>query len=165
MSCLSTTNGFSYLTSSPLRYASITYEDFLASAIASIAIEILSLPQSPPANTPGMLVINVSGSYAIAFFLVLSRPSNIPASTACPIARIIVSISRYSNLPSTGTGLLLPDASGSPSSITCSLTCLTWPFSSVITSAGFVRFLNITPSSSASTISTISAGISSLVPL
>ena len=30
---------------------------FLASAMASMAMEILSFPQSPPANTPGMLVM------------------------------------------------------------------------------------------------------------
>ena len=56
-------------------------DTFFASAIASTAIEILSLPQSPPANTPGMLVMKVSGSYAIAPFLVLSQ-SKIEASTA-----------------------------------------------------------------------------------
>ena len=102
---------------SPSRYESITSDAFFASAIASTAIEILSLPQSPPANTPGILVINVSGSYAIAFFLVLSQ-SNMLASTAWPIACIIVSTAIVSVLPSTGTGLLLPDSSGSPSSIT-----------------------------------------------
>ena len=139
-------------------------ETFLASAMASTAMEILSFPQSPPANTPGMEVMNVSLSYAIAPFLVLSQ-SNTDASTAWPIARITVSRGIVSVLPSIGTGLLLPDSSGSPSSMHWRTTSFTWPFSSLTISRGFVRFLKITPSSSASSISTMSAGISSLVLL
>jgi len=37
-------------------------KNVLRFVMASTAMEILSFPQSPPANTPGILVINVSGS-------------------------------------------------------------------------------------------------------
>ena len=78
-----------------------------------------------------------------------------------PMATITSSASRVSICPSTGTGLRLPDASGSPNSITCSLTCCTLPLSSPRYSMGLCRVRKRTPSSFACSTSSRRAGISS----
>ena len=83
----------------------------------STAMEILSLPQSPPQNTPGRLVRKVALSYRMPPFRVSRRPSRSVVSTFWPMARITVSTGRISVLPGTGLGERRPLSSGSPSSI------------------------------------------------
>ena len=136
---------------------------FFASAMDSTAMEILSLPQSPPQNTPGRLVRKVFLSYTTPPLRVSSRPGRPAVSTFWPIARMTVSTARVSVLPSTGLGARRPEASGSPSCITWRTISLTRPSGPALISSGLVRFLKMTPSSSASSISRRSAGISSLV--
>ena len=62
--------------------------------------------------------------------------------------------------PAIGTGRRRPEASGSPSSMRCSFTALTQPFSSPRISSGATRKWNSMPSSSAWAISSMRAGIS-----
>ena len=143
---------------SPSRYVIITWAALFASPIAAIAMSAPLFVASPIANTPSTLVLNVLSSAAIVPLLVSSMSSNPFGFTICPIALITQSTTRVSVTPSFGIGDLLPLASGSPSSITCSVIS-SWPFSSFLISIGFTSSLNTTPSSSASTISISSAGI------
>ena len=69
-------------------------------------------------------------------------------------------MSRVTVFPFTGTGLRLPLASGSPSSITWSTACLTAPFSSAMYSIGLWSVRNFIPSSFACFTSSSRAGIS-----
>ena len=64
-----------------------------------------------------------------------------------PIAITAISISSIYSEPSIGTGLLLPESSGSPSSIFISLVPLSHPFSSPTNSSGFASSKNSIPSS------------------
>ncbi len=137
---------------------------FLASPMALMAISAPLFITSPPAKIPGIFVANVDSSAAIVPFLVFSMASKPSRLDCCPIAPITRSTSSISNSPSIGTGLLLPLASSSPSSIFCNLILATLPSSAII-SSGATRNLKSTPSSLASRISISSAGISASVLL
>ena len=133
-----------------------------ASPMADTAMSAPLFVASPMAKTPSIFVLKVASSALIVPLEVSSSPSKPERSDFCPIAIITLSSSIFSNSPSTGTGFLLPLSSGSPSSMTCSLMPQTLPLSPRI-SSGLVRNLKVTPSSSASSISRLSAGISSRV--
>ena len=77
-----------------------------------------------------------------------------------PTATITWSVSTVRVLPSIGFGLLLPLASGSPSSITCSTALHTAPFLSAMYSIGLCRLRKFIPSSLACLTSSSLAGIS-----
>ena len=117
---------------------------------------------SPPAKTPSIEVARSSSVSIVPFFVLLSSgqlsaskgPGTVPKAT-------ITSSQGYMNsLPSTGTGLRRPEASGSPSSILMHSAPLTAPFSPR-KRTGLTRKTSFTPSSSACSISSLLAGISS----
>ena len=135
----------------------------LASPIAAIAISAPLLVASPTANTPSKFVAKVASSAAIVPLLVRVNSSSPSGFRICPIAEITTSTISVSVFPSTGTGDLLPLASGAPSSITCKVSSK--PPSTFLISIGFTSSLNSTPSPSASSISICSAGIWSFVLL
>ena len=75
---------------------------------------------SPPAKTPGIEVAKDALSTTIAFWRVVERPLSLsmrPRSMSCPMAEMAKSHGRSYSEPLTGTGLLRPLASGSPSSM------------------------------------------------
>ncbi len=78
-----------------------------------------------------------------------------------PSAMITASQSVWNSDPSIGTGLLLPEASGSPSSMRMQSMPFTQPFSSVVMRTGFVRRLKMMPSCFAWPTSSFLAGSSS----
>ncbi len=79
-----------------------------------------------------------------------------------PTAEMMVSTGTANSDPSTGTGRLRPDASGSPSAILRSVNVLrSFPEDAIET--GAQRYWMSTPSSSVSSISASEAGISSRV--
>ena len=92
-----------------------------------------------------------------------SRPSILLGTNGLgdtPTATITWSTSSVTVFPSTGTGLRRPEASGSPSSITCSTAALTAPFSSARYSMGLWSVRKLMPSSLACFTSSRRAGIS-----
>ncbi len=114
---------------------------------------------SPQAKTPLDEVVRTSGST-----LTTSSVSTLPSarnekSPFCPIAGITVSTAMVNSDPLTAMGRRRPLASGSPSSIFRHSRAVTLPFSAIILE-GLVRRWNFTPSSSASLISCLLAGIS-----
>ena len=120
---------------------------------------------SPPTKTSGWAVWKVVLS-AMATpprpVSTLEPSSRPPHSTLWPMAEMTVSALSVSNSPSTGTGLRLPLASGSPSCMTWSLSASALPsLPSICT--GAARNLNFTPSALASATSSASAGISASV--
>lgn len=78
-----------------------------------------------------------------------------------PTLTMARSISTVSVAPGMGTGLRRPEASGSPNSIFCKITCLTRPCSSARYSIGLCKVRNSIPSSLACFTSSRRAGISS----
>ncbi len=77
------------------------------------------------------------------------------------MAMTTVSTSKSHSEPSTGTGLRLPDSSGSPNSMRMSSICFTLFRSSPMNLTGLLRSLKSTPSSSAFSTSSWRAGSSS----
>ena len=152
--------------SSPLRYLSTLSAALLPPAQALIKASGL-VTTSPAAKIPFLEVMQDSVSITIVFFLVTSTPST-PSRTlksiAWPIAGTTISHSRKNSLPSIGIGLLLPDSSGSPNCILINSIPTTFPSFPTIF-VGLVKYINFTPSSSASSISSIFAGISLFVLL
>ena len=113
---------------------------------------------SPPAKTPGRLVVSVLGSTWIVLPLPMRTPKSSGVWGACPIAAIRVSNTSVNSLPLTGTGLCRPLSSGSPSFILIQVTFNLLLCLSIL--VGVTRYLMSIPSSSACSISAGSAGIS-----
>ena len=140
-----------------VRYLSITHAAFFPSAIAPITVSA-PLLKSPPPNTPARPVANVFSSASTDFHLVKhtfpSGESTQSMSDFWPIANITALASIVNSEPLTGSGLLLPEASGSPRSIFTHSIPVALPFLSVMTFVGFVRNAILMPSACASSIST-----------
>ena len=105
---------------------------------------------SPPAYTPSLDVLPVSSSATIHFLLLMSSPlvvEDISGLGEVPSDMITASNSITNSEPGISTGFLLPEASGSPSSILIHFIPVTLPLSSVRISVGLVRRSNIIPSS------------------
>ena len=122
---------------------------FLPAPIARITVAA-PLTASPPANTPLRVVCIVTSSAIKHLCLLASKPAvvlKINGFGEVPSDMITISTSRMKSEPAFSTGLLLHEASGSPSSISTHLMPLTQPFSSPKISLGFVKRRKITPSS------------------
>ena len=138
---------------------------FLPAAMASMAVAA-PVTMSPPAKTPGTLVVMASGStstvpHRVVFSSVLRvEPSRKSFSGCWPMAGKTQSASMSNSEPVTGTGRRRPLASGSPSSIRMQVTRCTRPCPSLWTATGLVSSSRRTPSFSMSSISAGWAGIS-----
>ena len=121
------------------RYSFIAPAAFLPCPMARITVAAPSTI-SPPAKTPFLLVLSVSSSATIFPHLFISISGvvlGIRGLDELPMAIIHVSIYSLYSLPLIGIGRLLPELSGSPSSILIHSTCFTQPFSSPIKLTGF----------------------------
>src|SRR6218665_4001484 len=119
--------------------------------------------QSPPANTPFQLVLywefTETFPYLFSSLLDVIRSSK----GVCPAALIIISQSMVKVSP-VSTGLLLPEASGSPNLILLQTKDFTFPFSEII-SFGAARYSRLQPSNFAISSSTSVQGFSFSVRL
>lgn len=78
---------------------------------------LVAAAASPPANTPGMLVSKVLGFISMVPRLDKAKPGMSVILTLWPMAAITVSASKVEKASGIGSGLHLPDASGSPKHI------------------------------------------------
>ena len=118
---------------------------------------------SPPANTPGMLVMPYSSAIRYPYSFTVSSGA-LPVSSGLalvPMATTTRSQSIVNSEPSILIGRRRPLLSGSPSSIFTHRRPVTHRFSSPMTSTGAVRKSNTTPSSIAWWTSSLRAGSSS----
>ena len=131
------------------RYSSIPFAAALPAPIARITVAA-PVTASPPAYTASFDVCPLSSSATIHFLLLISSPLVVDEiSGSGDVTSDLITASSYipNSEPGISTGFLLPEASGSPSSIFTHLIPVTLPFSSVRTSVGLVRRSNIIPSS------------------
>ena len=130
------------------RYSSIPFAADLPAPMARITVAA-PVTASPPAKTPSRVVISDSLTM-MPPRLLTSRPAVVVLMSGLgdvPRDMMTASQSMMNSEPGTSTGLLLPEASGSPNSILMHLQPFTQPFSSARISTGLVRRSKIMPSS------------------
>ena len=125
----------------------IPFAPALPAPIARITVAA-PVTASPPANTNALEVCPLSSSATMHLLLFVSRPFVVEAISGFgEVPRDMITVSRsisYSD-PGISTGRLLPDASGSPSSIFTTFIPFTQPFSSTRISFGLLRRSKMIP--------------------
>ena len=132
-----------------LRYSWIPLAASLPAPIARITVAA-PVTASPPANTPGLEVAPTSSVATMHFLRSTSSPlvvEEISGFGEVPRDMITISTSMSNSDPGTSTGRLLPEASGSPSSMRMQRMPFTQPSSPTRISTGFVRRSKMMPSS------------------